>query len=169
MPNGVILQTVAGVINTIYTGVAGGITYYVPKNLTSDLQIGLSGLSGSIVYNGNLSTQFYGGFNSVDSYSFKNQTLINVQNCGGLANLIALKAIDLNASNCALTAKSIGDILYSAYVDDRSDINYNFTGGTNATASAVYSYLTAQYAIADPEAQVYDVLVNNGGTIQLNP
>ena len=51
LPNGVILQTVAGVINTIYTGVAGGITYYVPKT-TSYVDIQSSSIQGHLIYSG---------------------------------------------------------------------------------------------------------------------
>ena len=132
LPNGVILQTVAGVINTIYTGVGGGVTYYVPKDATL-VDISLSGVSGQSIYDGGLE----------------------------------LKTI--NASNCALTAKSIGDILYAAYADNRANVNYNFTGGTSAGATAINAYLTITYGVGITLVAVKAALTGLGGTITNNP
>ena len=130
LPSGVILQTVAGVINTIYTGVGGGVTYYVPKDATL-VDISLSGVSGQSIYNGGLE----------------------------------LKTI--NASNCAFTAKSIGDILYAAYVANRANVNFNFIGGTNAGYGAVGVYTSATYGKTSFE--LINLLVTvDGGTVQIN-
>ena len=166
LPNGVILQTVSGVINTIYTGVGGRITYYVPKN-TSVVNVSESGLTGDIVYNG--LSEIHAIAVPITKLTSNESTIVQSYGNSLLTVIEANKTVTLIASGCALTAKSIGDILYKAYADNRANVNFNFTGGTNAAASAVYSYLTTQYAISDPEVEVYDVLVNNGGTIILNP
>ena len=125
-----------------------------------------SGLTGAIIYNG--ISEFSMSESSVTSLIANNTDYLDLNGSGSLANLVDGKAVTCTAVGCALTAKSIGDILYQAYVDNRANVNYNFSGGTNAAASAVYSYLTAQYAISEPELEVYDVLVDNGGTIVLN-
>lgn len=165
LPNGGILATTAGVINYTYTGVSGRITYYVPKN--SNVDVSSSGLSGEIAYNGTKNilaisvpiTKLTANLSSeIHSYSNSLLSVIDVE-----------KANTVIALNCALTAKSIGDILYAAYLDNRENVLFDFSGGANAGATAIYSYLTAQYGITDPEVEIYDTLLNNGGTILLNP
>jgi len=167
LPNGVYLETVASVINTTYTGATGSITYYVPKN-NNVITIVASGLTGSIIYSGDRAL-IIDSSTLITSLTANSAVYIQSQACTTLANVSANSAEVVNATNSAYTAKSIGDILYAAYVDGRANVNFNFSGGTNANASAVYSYLTSQYGIADPEVEIYDVLVDNGGTIQLNP
>ena len=165
LPNGDILQTVAGIINTIYTGIAGGINYYVPKT-TAEIDISSSGVRGNIVYNG--LSEIHVIAVPITKLTSNESTIVQSYGNSLLTVIEANKTVTLIASGCALTAKSIGDILYAAYADNRANVNFDFSGGTNAVASAVYSYLTTQYAFVDPEVQVYDVLSDNGGTIQLN-
>jgi len=167
LPNGVYLETVAGVINATYTGATGGITYYVPK-VGGGLSISNSSITGELTYNG--SVNFNASVNTlITSISCQNSNDLYMAANTGMTELIDGSATIIIASGCALTAKSIGDILYAAYNDARADVNYNFSGGTNANASAVYSYLTSQYGLVDPESQIIDYLLDNGGTIQLNP
>lgn len=166
LPSGGILATTAGVINYTYTGVRGRITYYVPTN-TSLVDVSSSGLSGEIVYNG--VNEIHSISVPITKLTANKSTIIQAYSNSLLTIVEANKVVTLVASGCALTAKSIGDILYKAYVDNRANVNYNFSGGTNANASAIYSYLNTQYGIDDPEVVIYDFLSDNGGTILLNP
>lgn len=170
LPNGVILQTVSGVINTIYTGVGGRITYYMPKN-TAEVIISSSGVSGNI--STNFTTKIFIGdcqwLVSIKANEIEDR--VYVVSCSNLAILEATKAIHIDAAGCALTAKSIGDILYAAYADNRANVNFDFSGGTNAANGLIEEYWLYTYA-APTNVELSDVLVSltgNGGTIQLNP
>lgn len=163
LPNGVILQTVSGVINTTYTGVAGRITYYVPKN--SSVDVSGSGLSGEITYNG---TQMISAISvPITKLTANLSTEIHSYSNSLLSVIEGEKAITVIANGCALTAKSIGDILYAAYVDNRANVNYNFIDGTNAGYDAIDDYLIENYSL--DEATILNSLVTNGGVIMLNP
>lgn len=163
LPNGTILTTVAGVIDTTYSGVGGSITYYVPKNSTVCI-VSSSGLAGHISYS---------GFSAL-SASVCEITTANLNNCKyisiwgntALANLYANSAIILDAVDCSLTAKSIGDILYSAYIDNREDVVFDFSGGTNADDESIGNYLSFYYALEFGD--VKNSLVALGGTITVN-
>ena len=134
LPNGGILTTTAGVINTTYTGVGGRITYFVPKTNT-DTNIDASDIAGTLTRNADAAFSFAGcmnilGLNSPNGLVF---------NCGGstaFENLVAPKATTIYGAGCAFTAKSIGDIIYAAYVDNRLNVNFDFSGGTNAAYGA---------------------------------
>lgn len=163
LPNGVILQTVSGVINTIYTGVGGRITYYVPKN--SSVDVSGSGLSGEITYNG---TQMISAISvPITKLTANLSTEIHSYSNSLLSVIEGEKAITVIANGCALTAKSIGDILYSAYVDNKANVNYNFTSGTNAAYSTIDEYLDENYS-SDVDT-IVNSLTANGGVIILNP
>lgn len=166
LPNGGILTTSSGVINTTYNGVEGRIIYYVPT-ATTVLEVQLTDTSGYVIYNGSNSIIKLGGNAHLLVITAENVTDTLV--CSGavsLTSLIAPKATTIDASNCALTSKSIGDILYAAYVDDRPSVVYNFSGGTNAAYGAIDDYLTNTYSVdIDTVVTALDVR----GTIQLNP
>lgn len=206
LPNGTILTTVAGVINTTYTGVAGSITYYVPKVLTTYVYAGDSGLSGNIVYNGdnqislqtNLITSLiandshilYAPTNGLlESVKADNAVTITLSACvkinnlnfplgdaielNGdtiLSNLQAPKARTIAAQDCSLTAKSIGDVLYQAYIDDRQNVIYDFSGGTNAaygdSLTGIYKYVLDAYGINLDDLTT--ALAALGGTFTFN-
>lgn len=161
LPNGGILTTTAGVINTTYTGVGGRITYYVPKN--SSVDVSSSGLSGEITYNG---TQRISAISvPITKLTANLSTEIHSYSNSLLSVIEGEKAITVVANGCALTAKSIGDILYAAYVDNRANVNYVFTGVTNATYGAIDDYLVNTYPVdIDTVVSVLDVT----GTIQFN-
>lgn len=168
LPNGVILQTVSGVINTIYTGVGGRITYYVPKN-TSVVNVSESGLTGDIVYNG--MSEIHVIAVPITKLTLNESTIVQSYSNSLLTVIEANKTVTLSASGCALTAKSIGDILYAAYADNRANVNFDFSGGTNAANGLIEDYWLYTYA-APTSVELADVLVSltgNGGTIQLNP
>ena len=163
LPNGDILQTVAGVINTIYTGIAGGINYYVPKN-TSVVNVSESGLTGDLVYNG--LSEIHAIAVNITKLTSNESTIVQSYGNSALTVIEANKAVTLIASGCALTAKSIGDILYAAYADNRANVNFDFSGGMNAAYSAIDDYLVNTYSVdIDTVVTALDVT----GTIQLNP
>lgn len=165
LPNGGILTTVAGVIDTTYSGVGGAITYYVPK--TSVVLIAtVSGLSGNIVYNGASDLYVFDNF-GLTSLVANETGYVNTANNTDQTSIIANKAVEVIATNNALTAKSIGDILYAAYIDNREDVVYDFSGGTNADDTAIEAYLNATYGIASI-LTIIDALNALGGTITYN-
>lgn len=162
LPNGDILQTVAGVINTIYTGIAGGINYYVPKN-TSVVNVSESGLTGDIVYNG--LSEIHAIAVPITKLTSNKSTIVQSYGNSALTVIEANKTVTLIASGCALTAKSIGDILYAAYADNRANVNFDFSGGTNAAYGAIDDYLINTYSVdIDTVITALDVT----GTIQFN-
>jgi hypothetical protein len=173
LPNGTILTTVSGVINTTYSGVGGAITYYVPKNsaIAEFDSINITGITGDIITNFEgecrFSSQIY-----ITGVTANKSTIINCSADAALTKLIAPKVITLYVSGCALTAKSIGDILYAAVADNRANVVYNFSGGTNADDVAIMSYITSTY----PEESFPEFLTDwmdatlraNGGDITYN-
>ena len=164
LPNGVILTTTAGVINTIYTGVGGRITYYMPKNNTNT-NIDNSGITGNI-YNESNSQFSFAGCTGLISLNIPEGLVFNFGGSVNFESLIAPKATTIYGSGCKLTAKSIGDILYQAYVDNRENVNYYFTGGTNAAYGAIDSYLNDKYS-SDVDT-IVNSLTANGGVITVN-
>jgi hypothetical protein len=136
----------------------------VPKT-NLGVSLSNSGLTGNISYNG--VTNLYASecyLLSVTSETY-NTLIVNINY--SLANIIAPKAKVINANLCALTDKSIGDILYAAYADNRLAINFNFSEGTNALQGAVNTYLQATYGVT--YATVYALLVTtNLGTILID-
>lgn len=164
LPNGVILQTVSGVINTIYTGVGGRITYYVPKD-NANINIDGCDIAGNLTLNADSSFSF-AGCTHITGLNSQNGLVFNFGGSNNFANFVAPKATTIYGTNCALTAKSIGDILYAAYADNRANVNFNFSGGTNAAYGAIDDYLINTYSVdIDTVVTALDVT----GTIQLNP
>lgn len=164
LPNGTRLTTTAGEIDTTNTGVGGAITYYIPKN-SAMVQLINSGLTGAIIYNG--ISEFSMSESSVTSLIANNTDYLDLNGSGSLANLVDGKAVTCTAVGCALTAKSIGDILYAAYIDNRENVVYDFSGGTNADDTAIEAYLNATYGIASI-LTIVDALNSIGGTITYN-
>ena len=164
LPNGTLLTTVAGVIDTTYSGVGGAITYYVPKNSTV-AEIENSGLTGAIT------TNFAGiilveGSNGITGLTAPYSIQIGCRNMPLLTNLVAPHVLGLAVSGSALTAKSIGDILYAAYIDNRANVVYDFSGGTNAEYDDIKTYIFNTYGVAG--TTVVTALENLGGVITFN-
>jgi len=88
--------------------------------------------------------------------------MANYLECYGCTSLTALSApmaTELYCSGCALTATSIASILADAVLlPDLSDIELDFTGGTNAAIGT----WSAQ-AVADK-----NVIIGEGGTVMYN-
>ena len=145
LPNGVLLTTVAGVINTTYTGLEGNILYLIPKAATV-LSIDNSDIAGEITYTAT--------------------TTLSAAACVGLTSVIVSHLDELNVAYSSLTAKSIGDIL--AVANGLSlVVAYNFSGGLNAIKSEVNSYLLAEYD--STYDSIYANLVTTiGGTILID-
>lgn len=166
LPNGSILTTVAGVIDTTYTGLGGAITYYVPK-IASIVDIGNSDLSGAITYNGvNIFECWSFNVGRLKSVIASSAIVIYCHGDTTLTNLVANNAVHIDATGSALTAKSIGDILYAAYVDNRLNVTFEFIGGTNAIETAVNAYLLSTYGVSFDT--VGNLLITNGGTILID-
>jgi hypothetical protein len=164
LPNGTLLTTEADVIDTTYSGVGGAITYYAPKNSTGGVYLFNSALHGALVWTGidiiSIDIDTVTSLTANNSDVFTNGSVT-------LTNLIAPKAVQATCPFCALTDKSIGDILYAAYADNRLAINFNFSEGTNALQGAVNTYLQATYGVT--YATVYALLVTtNLGTILID-
>lgn len=184
LPNGSLLETVSGVVDSTYSGVGGNITYYIPKSQTGTVDIKDSSISGDI------STDVVAGFDSTNCDLLTSITAqylegLNSPNCnlltsiGGallqaatcnaspsLTTLFCPKATTIYGQGCALTAKSIGDILYSAYIDNRASVAFNFSGGTNALQSTIDTYLQATHGVT--VATVTTKLVTDlGGVVTL--
>ena len=164
LPNGGILTTVAGVIDTTYSGVGGNITYYLPKTNT-DTNIDGSDIAGTLTRSSTALFSFVGCINIIGVISEHGL----VFNCGGAAsldNLVAPKATTIFASGCALTAKSIGDILYAAYIDNRKNVVFDFSGVTNASYGDLENYWDNN-PTWDSLSNVLTQLRSNGGVITI--
>jgi hypothetical protein len=122
------------------------LTYYVPKD-TAEVSILSSEVEGQLTYNG------YAAFD------VSGNTL--------LTSLVADNVKTIVASVCALTAKSIGDILYKANSIATEDYYLAFNGGGNAIQSQVNTYLLDTYSAS--YATIYTNLVTIlGGTILID-
>lgn len=166
LPNGTLLTTAAGVINTTYTGVGGAITYYVPKTLTNVINTRQSGYIGTIIYNGT-NDLTCGASDTLVGLVANNSEYLEPNNSPAFTTIKAKKVVFCNATNCGLTAKSIGDILYQAYIDGRENVVYNFSGGTNANVTQIDAYmLSAGYGVTVDDC--FLVLVGEGGVLTIN-
>lgn len=168
LPNGKLLTTVAGVIDTTYTGVGGAITYYVPKVLTTQINVIRQSITGDIVYNGIEDLYIYETF--ITSLTSNDNNIVDAAYNLNLTTVKATKAFVVTLNQCALTAKSIGDILYQAYIDNREYVVYNFSGGTNApygdSLTGIYKYVLDTYGINLDD--LTSVLSDLGGTFTFN-
>ena len=166
LPNGTVLATTAGVIDTTYSGVAGEITRYVPKNNVGYISMVGSTTLGDITYTGNKRIEFsvIAGITGFTSNTVDRVVGIG---CTHLAKAVLPKSYYINLSGCILTAKSIGDILYSAHVDNRASVVFNFSGGTNANETAIAAYMLSTYNL-DLSNVLEDLTSGLGGIITLN-
>jgi hypothetical protein len=147
LPNGVLLTTVSGVINTTYAGLEGNILYLVSKN-TNTASIANSGVQGGVVYNG-----------------------LNILDCDGntaLTSIVANNTKTIYATGDSLTAKAMGDILKNLYDLDVDACELAFDEGTNAIEGAVDAYLQSAYSGLTYAAVYARLYTANGGTILTN-
>lgn len=166
LPNKTVLTTVARVLNGTNTGIAGFVTYYVPKN-SDVVDISESELEGEITYN---------GVNEFKSNDCPTITGLNAINAGSvqiygsplLTNLVADNSYLCYAGLSSLSAKSIATLLARSVEMNKLSVNFDFQGGNNALQGAVDSYLQVNFA-GISYATVYGILVTaNGGTILID-
>lgn len=146
-PNGVILTSTAGKINVNYTGNGGSVLLVVPKNAI-DVKISDS-ISISGDYFGKLTFSGVSKLTALNSYLStiyaQNSLSVMAQGSTVLANANADKSKTSNFTTCALTAQSIGDLLLAAIANNRTYAGtLTATGGTNAGASAINTYLISR-------------------------
>jgi hypothetical protein len=165
LPNGNVLTTVSGIIDTTYTGINGEIIYYVPKT-TTIAQISASPVYGELKYDG--STHLYVLGTYINSLIANEITDLDASLCIYLTSIVCAKIETLDASGSSLTAKSIGDLLYNAYLKDFNAISYDFTGGNNALQSAVDTYLKDTYNGLDFDTVYEKLVTDNSGTILID-
>jgi len=162
LPNGTYVETVNGLVNATAT-ISGAVTYFMPKDNT-EASISTSAISGEITTD-MANTLYSQGCANLTSIVANNLQSLNAINNSSLTSIIAPKAVYCNVLNCSLTAKAIGEILYAAYLEDRQNVYFDFSGGTNAGDNAIESYLMATYSVS-----VLDVIdrLDITGTIILN-
>lgn len=161
-----IVTTTGGDATGTYAGVSGAITYYVPKTTTVS-DISNTDIQGHINFNGDgyLYAKTCPLLQSIIAPN-ANTVWVTTAITSVLTSIIAPKATTVLASGCALTKKSCGDILYAAYIDDRADVEYDFSGGTSAVDTAISGYLTDTYGV--DLFTVETALELNGGDITYN-
>jgi len=152
LPNGTLLTSTSGVIDYDYTGVAGAVKLVVPKDTTllrntNDDDSKVFDFSGVFIYSG------LGALKAVQSDITKiyanNIELASCYNNTLLSELHTDNATSINAVNCALTAKSIGDFLIAASVNNpTASGTADFTGGTNADKGAIRVYMEAALGVS---------------------
>lgn len=146
LPNKYLYTTVAGTFTEIYTGTPGKLSFYIPKTAPI-VYIDSTAITGEIIFNGNAELRASG--------------------IAGLTSIIAENTVLVVATGCALTAKSIGDMLHLSAAANSEDCKYTFTGGTSAGEVAINAYLQSEYG--QTLAEIVAILVTtNGGTITLN-
>lgn len=164
-PNGSALLSTSGSISSTNTSYSGKIYFYIEKS-SPTASVYETVLTGELNTNNPYSNFYCSGIAGLTGISLKNCFGISAASCPLLTNVIAEKVITLDAHNCALTAQSIGDILYLAYIDNREDVVFDFSGGTNAAEGDVNIYIDSKYGV---EVSTYiDALVALGGSITLN-
>lgn len=128
MPNGTLLTSTSGVIDTTYTGYAGVATLSIPKTSVSQALYNATGskysdFSGEYITNAPLTT-------------------FNISSNALITSVKAYKAKNIVAVGCALTAKAIGDQLMQFARNNATFAGTaNFSGGTNADEDDVNAYL----------------------------
>lgn len=143
LPTGGVLETVDGAIDAVYNGSEGRITYYVPKD-SAVAEFDNANITG---ITGNISTDFAGQckFSSqvyLTGITVTETTYLTCIADASLTNLVAPKAVEVYASGCALTAKSIGDFLIAASVNNPTESGIaDFSGGTSANKGDIKAYM----------------------------
>lgn len=130
MPNGALLTSASGVIDTTYSGYAGVATLSIPK--TSVVQA---------LYNttGSKYSDFSGEY-----ITNMPLTTFNISSNALITSAKAYKSKNIVAVGCALTAKSIGDLLVNFARNNATFAGTaNFSGGTNAIDTDVDAYLVS--------------------------
>lgn len=131
LPDNTVLTSTAGIIDEVWEGIAGRVKLIIPKDTTL-LSISKTGFYGS---------QFSGHVGLVSKI-----TTVDFSAVLELTSFSAPYATVVDAPNCALTAKSIGDFLFAAAANNPTASGVaNFSGGNNATDRAITDYMNDTY------------------------
>jgi len=126
--------------------ISGAVTYFVPKNNTF-ADASYSAISGDITTA--IATAFHiHGSSNLTSIVANNVLTLGAAFCSSLTSIISPKVVSCDAHDSSLTAKAIGEILYAAYLEDRQNVYFNFSGGTNAYDEYIDFYLYGTYGVA---------------------
>ena len=146
LPNGEILTSYDSEIYKIYQGPAGRIKMIIPKDCldlrtyhltTPDI---LSTFEGEFISDIPYAELRMSG--DISKLKVDNAMLVTASGRSLLTDFSANKAISVDCSNSALSAKSIGDWLIAMAENHEGESGSgNFSGGTNANEGAVESYL----------------------------
>jgi hypothetical protein len=140
-PDKTIITSTNGTIYTTWTGVTGKVILIVPKN-TNKLDVSVSSYQG--VLKTNLNTYIDCSFNLLLTSILAPKSTRTLY-CAGdhlLNNFFAPMSTYVDARSCNLTAKSIGDFLFAAAQNNPTANGIaNFSGGTNAGATEIDTYL----------------------------
>jgi len=145
-PSGAVLTSTAGVIDTTWGGSAGKVVLVIPKTTTIVTTDKTGSYSSDFTgdFSCNLNAIYLSSGSSFSSYTTPNATIqVNFGASSSLTDFYAPKiATNIFASGCALTAKSIGDFLISASINNpTASATANFGLGTNANRDAINAYL----------------------------
>jgi len=151
LPNGTMLTTIGGLIDTTYSGVGGKITYIIPKNAVVAILTG-GYTAGDVVtdFAGELA---FGGNSFLTSITANNTTSLICNDCALLTTISVNKADVIEAPRCHLTDKAIADIIIAAANEPTvQDVVFDFTEYANATYGSVFIYANTNYGIDLNEA-----------------
>jgi len=129
LPDGTVLTSVAGIIDTTWTGTAGFV-YLIFDKTTSLCTIG--GVYANQVFVSNASTMIDISYTSFNEINIPNCSHIICEANTFLHKITAPKADTLDFFGCQFTASEIEDILKQAYDSGNIDGCINVAGGTNA-------------------------------------
>ena len=144
LPDGSVLTSTTGIINTTWAGAAGAVTLIVQKN-TTNLSMDASDFIGILSIN--LVSIGAPYCTKLTGTSAPNATIIDASDCTSLTTLSAPNATAIYASGCALTDVSIAALFAELVATGNEDGTLDISGGT----SAVYTSWSGQ-AHSDKEA-----------------
>jgi len=174
LPNGDVLESTAGVIDSDWQGVEGSIVLIVQKNTElfniDELGVGTFALIANSLTINLTAEIIVRGSQGIDNLRALHATKINASNCllrsvsatnvnylelfnsPQLNDFYSPYATYVDGGNSAITAKSIGDFLIAASVNNpNANGEADFSGGTNAIETAVAQYLYEQGVLVDAD------------------
>jgi len=177
LPNGDVLESTAGVIDSDWQGVEGSIVLIVQKNTElfniDELGVGTFALIANSLTINLTAEIIVRGSQGIDNLRALHATKINASNCllrsvsatnvnylelfnsPQLNDFYSPYATYVNGSNSAITAKSIGDFLIAASVNNpTANGEADFSGVTNALFAniALYMHSIGVIGIPNPPA-----------------
>lgn len=142
LPNGIVLTSVSDIIDYNYTGKAGKVLLVFNKNSligtdTADyIGVGKSNTIGAVYFTNNL---------NMTGAILPNAVQASLGNSKMNGVVSAPKATIFDSQGCSLTAQSLGNFMLDAIANNRTRAGQLLaTGGSNAGATAINSYLVTQ-------------------------